>query len=1069
MSLVLGTPRDPAKVVTRTDRQGRPISLEHRLPESKTVLFTGPPGLGKSLELDRAAELAKQPGWIGVRLDASADDPLENRFVRALNADLGTLRKRHGQRAVRTLKKTLRELTNRTRNVSHGAEIRYGVMPVQVIAKRQWDATPQDNVGATLNELADDLGTIAERQGGRVLLMVDNIDVASERDLAALTELSAYLEEQDREVYLVGAGGEPATTRLMAASGGVSGIATTVTHKFDIREVGLLSDEELRPALTEPLVKNSVAFQPEAVGHLLRNANGNPSRLRDLADTALVLAGRSGVLTTDVAEAAAVRLDQRYAVLYQAQWTNCSEAAKDLLDKAAAQGSRGLSMPAELQVAGPDHWLEVDAARQELVAKGMLRDDGQRVLVANTGLRDWVRTRIGRAAEIRRTGEPPALEQSTGTQRPPLPQTVEPSIFGTPRHPATRVFRTDHFGRQVSLDQRPPDYRSVLFTGPPGMGTSLELDRTQAMADRWGWTSIRINASPREPLENRFVRAATADLGKFRKQHGFRATRKFKKVLGDLAQRTRNAQNGAELRVGVAPMQVVAKRQWDEAPKDNVGSTMKELADHLGELALDHGKPVVLMVDNLDVATDRDLTALTELSAHLERSGRPVFLVGAGGAMTTARMMEASGGRSGVANTVMERFDIREVGPMTDDELRPTLVEPLEGENGMDYQPEAIDHLLRSANGSPSRLHDLAETAVRLARPTGGGLTTDIAKAATAYLNDQSRPLYQGAWNNCSNQEKDLLARVGVRGPQGLTMRAVTQAAAPGRWQELDEARQSLVAKGMLRETGDKVTLADPGMHEWVQTRLGQSVAHLGIALPTAPTQAVTQAAVTTEPSRHTAAREYKDRVRCVRCAAPFPAPGLHPFADGDRRDDQPGHGIGPEPADRRVQQQPHQQHRGQIGAQQGLGAIGNHRVRPQGLPGTALGRRQHRHHQQRRDREPDPDRRRIRLRPPGQRPDRLDRHVGGETEERQRDQPQRPAFPGLRQRMPELPQDDQPAGHLDDRVQPEPHQRDRPRHRARRNRHGRFDRVVADAGGCQPLRATAQSPPVGRRTEVDQ
>jgi hypothetical protein len=129
---------------------------------------------------------------------------------------------------------------------------------------------------------------------------------------------------------------------------------------------------------------------------------------------------------------------------------------------------------------------------------------------------------------------------------------------------------------------------------------------------------------------------------------------------------------------------------------------------------------------------------------------------------------------------------------------------------------------------------------------------------ATAQLNDQSRPLYQAQWNNCSAAEKDLFARVGTRGPQGLTMRAETQAAAPGRWQEMDRARQILVARGMLRESGDRVTVADPGMHEWVQTRLGQSVAHLGVALPTAPTQALTQSAAT-EPTRPTTTtREYK-------------------------------------------------------------------------------------------------------------------------------------------------------------------------------------------------------------------
>ncbi|MEI8406987.1 MULTISPECIES: ATP-binding protein [unclassified Kribbella] len=853
MSQVLGTPRDPAHTITRTDRLGRPISLEYRLPErTRSVLFTGPPGLGKSLELDRAQELAKQPGWIGVRLDASEGEPLEYRFVRALNADLGTLRKRHGRGPVRKLNKTLRKLTNNIRNVTHGAELRYGVAPVQFIVKRQWDATPQDNLGATLNELADHLGDIAARKGGRVLLMVDNIDVASDRDLWALTELSAHLEKQGRDVYLVGAGGEQATARLMAASGGRSHLPTTEVNRFDIREVGFLTDDELRPALSERFRRAGIAYQPEAADGLVRSANGNPSRLRDLADTAVLLARQSGgPITTGIGEAAAAHVDRRSAVLYQAQWNKCSDEARDLLDKAAAQGSRGLSMPAETRTAGPEHWVGVDNARQELVARGLLRDDGQRVVVANPGFQDWVRRRIGRATGVAEAA--PELVRPTGPQLVGQ-QSSELSVFGTPRDPAYRVLRTDQFGRQVSLDQRPPEGHAVLFTGQPGSGTSRELDNTQALADRYGWTALRINASPSEPLENRFVRAATADMSKYRKRHGRIAAAQLKRKLGQVVERTRNAQDGFEIRLGVQPFQFVAKRQWDEAPKDNVGKNLNELADHLGTVALKQGKPIVLMVDNLDVASDRDLAALTALAKHVQQKRLPVFLVGAGGPMTTTRLLDASGGRSGAETTVVDRFDIREVRPMTDDELRPTLTEPLRA-SGIACQPEAVDNLVRSANGSPSRMRDLAETAVRLAGP--GGITTDVAKVATAQLNDQSRPLYQAQWNNCSAAEKDLFARVGTRGPQGLTMRAETQAAAPGRWQEMDRARQILVARGMLRENGDRVTVADPGMHEWVQTRLGQSVAHLGVALPTAPTQALTQSAAT-EPTRPTTTREYK-------------------------------------------------------------------------------------------------------------------------------------------------------------------------------------------------------------------
>src|SRR3546814_16253800 len=56
-----------------------------------------------------------------------------------------------------------------------------------------------------------------------------------------------------------------------------------------------------------------------------------------------------------------------------------------------------------------------------------------------------------------------------------------------------------------------------------------------------------------------------------------------------------------------------------------------------------------------------------------------------------------------------------------------------------------------------------------------------------------------------------------------------------------------------------------------------------------------------------------------------------------------------------------------------------------------------------------------------------LERHVAGQGEEGERHQSQRLAFTGLRQLVAELPQDDQAAGDLDDRVQDEPDQRHGP------------------------------------------
>jgi len=199
MSSVIGTSKAAAYPVSRTDRQGRPISLEERQPEKNSVVFTGAPGMGKSLELDRAEAMARQNGWICIRVDAPTTEPLEIRFARAVNEKLDGLRDRYGLLHLRQLKKTVKNLTPR-RNQQHGAEIRAGVGIATFIAKTQWDAAGNGSIGSTLSQLADNLAELAARKGDAVLLMVDNLpapprsvgmdlspeEMAAERNLGVL-------------------------------------------------------------------------------------------------------------------------------------------------------------------------------------------------------------------------------------------------------------------------------------------------------------------------------------------------------------------------------------------------------------------------------------------------------------------------------------------------------------------------------------------------------------------------------------------------------------------------------------------------------------------------------------------------------------------------------------------------------------------------------------------------------------------------------------------------------------------------------------------------------------------
>ncbi|TCC18827.1 AAA family ATPase [Kribbella speibonae] len=845
MSQVFGADGHPAYFITRRDQLGTPLSLSGVLPESKAILFQGAPGMGKTTELNRVEDLAEVHGWTTIRVTASENIPLEHHLTTAFRQKLDDLRDRFGKRQVRDLSKTVRDLTASGRNTRWGWEARLGggPVPVEFVGKHEKDTTAHDKLGTTLNDFADQLGRIAGHEREPILLLIDKIDAASELDQAGVNDLAIHLEEMDRPVWLVIAGGTKSTSSLMHASRRMSGIATTITNQFSVRDLEPLSDADLAASLTEPLDDAEIPYEYAGIETLVRAANGNPSQLRKFALAAVAMRDPERGITAAAAEAATVKVWTDSEHSYQSRWNQpeTTHAQKDLLAKVAAQGTNGLYMPAETRPELSDQWQQVDKARQELVARGMLREhDGQLVTIPDKGFRDWLNQHLDQT---------PAAAQGPEVGRPAA--TLAPvhlagdraavnKVFGTSDQLVEPIDRKDKHGRAISLDQRLPIGTTVLFTGPPGIGTSQELNRTKALADREGWITIRFSASRRESVEARIIRAVQDEMDTFKRRYPAGQVKELKEILNRMAVRTKNSMNTAQIRAGLAPgPKIGVHKAWEGVTKDSVGRTLSELGEQLGKMAGPRREPIVLMVDNLDAASRDDLVALTGLSATLHENRKPAFLIAAGGNQMESRLLSASGGRSGTETEL--KLDVRELEPLNADEMQKALVRPL-AKSGIQCDPGALDKLAADAQGHPSRLRTLAGAALELVQPGENTITTEIATTAASRLNTRSQALYAAAWTNCSNHEMALLAKTAAHGSHGVPIPSRT--AGPDRW-DLDDASMALISRGLLTRTDFRIHVTDPGFQDWVQTRLGTATALSGIAAPVRP-----QAQLTTTGGR---------------------------------------------------------------------------------------------------------------------------------------------------------------------------------------------------------------------------
>jgi hypothetical protein len=217
-----------------------------------------------------------------------------------------------------------------------------------------------------------------------------------------------------------------------------------------------------------------------------------------------------------------------------------------------------------------------------------------------------------------------------------------------------------------------------------------------------------------------------------------------------------------------------------------------------------------------------------ELTEHLERSGQPVMLVASGGEQTPSMLMKASRGMRGAETDILQHYDIRECRPFTADELRPALAAQL-AQGRVRADPAAMQTLLDSVNGSPQRLQRLGAEAVEYGQRWPHGVTQDVASAAVNTVDDRSKYIYKATWDNSTQADKDLITRAAASSVRGLSVPSVKQQAGPEKWGAVEDARQSLVDRGVMRESGGRMRFADPGMERWAAQHAGDSIAHQAV------------------------------------------------------------------------------------------------------------------------------------------------------------------------------------------------------------------------------------------------
>jgi len=391
-------------LIKRTDGAGRSIYLQDRPASAPTVIFTGPPGMGKSYALGRAADVARGNGDLVFTIDAGSREPLEQRLARAVHDQYDELAETNGDRVLSDIGRLADRLLG---DRGRWAEKALGALaPVLRRAIAWWEAPAKPS----LQEFVDRLGDLAQQQNRRLLLAIDNLGPAQEKDLADVAALAEHLQSAGRPVQLVVGASGPAVDALLTADSAAA--AAKVGTRYDIRDCGPIPDAELRRALLANLHRQGAAVRADGAARLVHEANGDPGHLMALAGHAAALADSPRGVSRAVAEEAIRTQRGTDQWAYRACWAGLSDDARVIVTSALTQ-EQGAALDASAVPSDARAWVDRAHTVADLVDSGLMRRNGGRLTISDPGFQQWMSANVAPQSGPARADKPAGRTRST--------------------------------------------------------------------------------------------------------------------------------------------------------------------------------------------------------------------------------------------------------------------------------------------------------------------------------------------------------------------------------------------------------------------------------------------------------------------------------------------------------------------------------------------------------------------------------------------------------------------------------------------------------------------------------
>lgn len=348
---------------------------------SRSIVFSGLRGVGKTVLLAELAGRALERAWLVVQVEA--EHTQSDHFPAALAAELANAARRKGNWLARTTE-TVKDAVGSI--VSFQASV--GVEGIALGVERLPGRADSGNIQFDLVDLAETVGAAAKEQEIGVAILIDEMQELTADQMSAVCRSCHRAGQMGLPWFVIGGGLPNLPTRLAEAE-------SYAERLFDYRSIDRLSSADATTALTEPAAAHQVSWDRDAVQFVLDESSGYPYFLQQFGKTVWdVAAGPDRIALDDSIIGIAEGQQQLDNGFYSSRWERATNAERQFLRAMSVDSGEPSRIADITDRLGKASSRSLGPARANLIGKGIVYSP-EHGMIAYTvpGMADYVARR----------------------------------------------------------------------------------------------------------------------------------------------------------------------------------------------------------------------------------------------------------------------------------------------------------------------------------------------------------------------------------------------------------------------------------------------------------------------------------------------------------------------------------------------------------------------------------------------------------------------------------------------------------------------------------------------------